>query len=183
MSRFHHNIHFSKRAQGCYIFWAFSSLWIPSCGPCLLDIWHDIEVTQLCPILCDPMDCSLPGSSVRGILLGCRFLLQEIFPTQGSNPGLPHCRQTLYHLSHQGSGQVNWSLITHTTERHIERIVWRGLQIQRLLLATLQRPGAMGDGGQVCRLWGRSQPCHQMYGLGRNHTCWALISSFRAGGS
>ena len=32
-----------------------------------------------------------------------RSLLQEIFPTQGSNPGLPHCRQILYHLSHQGS--------------------------------------------------------------------------------
>ena len=31
------------------------------------------------------------------------FLLQEIFLTQGSNPGLPHCRQTLYRLSHQGS--------------------------------------------------------------------------------
>ena len=31
------------------------------------------------------------------------LLLQEIFPTQGSNPGLPHCRQTLYRLSHQGS--------------------------------------------------------------------------------
>ena len=29
--------------------------------------------------------------------------LQGIFLTQGSNPGLPHCRQTLYHLSHQGS--------------------------------------------------------------------------------
>ena len=29
--------------------------------------------------------------------------LQEIFPIQGLNPGLPHCRQTLYHLSHQGS--------------------------------------------------------------------------------
>ena len=26
--------------------------------------------------------------------VGCRFLLQGIFPTQGSNPGLPHCRQT-----------------------------------------------------------------------------------------
>ena len=36
--------------------------------------------------------------------VGCRFLLQGIFLTQGSNPGLPHCRQTLYHLSHQGSG-------------------------------------------------------------------------------
>ena len=34
--------------------------------------------------------------------VGCRFLLQGIFPTQGSNPGLPHCRQTLYRLSHQG---------------------------------------------------------------------------------
>ena len=30
-------------------------------------------------------------------------LLQGMFPTQGSKPGLPHCRQRLYHLSHQGS--------------------------------------------------------------------------------
>ena len=35
--------------------------------------------------------------------MGCHFLLQGIFPTQGSNSGLPHCRQMLYHLSHQGS--------------------------------------------------------------------------------
>ena len=34
---------------------------------------------------------------------GCHTLLQGIFPTQGLNPGLPHCRQILYHLSHQGS--------------------------------------------------------------------------------
>ena len=34
--------------------------------------------------------------------MGCHFLLQGIFWTQGSNPGLPHFRQTLYHLSHQG---------------------------------------------------------------------------------
>ena len=44
---------------------------------------------------CDPMDYSLPGSSVYGILqgkntgVGCRFLLQGIFPTQGVSPGLP----------------------------------------------------------------------------------------------
>ena len=30
-------------------------------------------------------------------------LPQKIFPTQGSNPGLPHCRQILYQLNHQGS--------------------------------------------------------------------------------
>ena len=35
--------------------------------------------------------------------VGCHFLLQGIFPTQGSNPGLSHCRQMLYCLSHQGS--------------------------------------------------------------------------------
>ena len=34
--------------------------------------------------------------------VGCHFLLQGIFPIQGLNLGLPHCRQTLYHLSHQG---------------------------------------------------------------------------------
>ena len=35
--------------------------------------------------------------------VGSLSLLQGIFPTQGSNPGLPHCRQTLHQLSHKGS--------------------------------------------------------------------------------
>ena len=38
-----------------------------------------------------------------GMGVGCHFLLQRIFPTQGSNLGLPHFSQMLYHLSHQGS--------------------------------------------------------------------------------
>ena len=48
--------------------------------------------------------------------VGCHFLLQGIFPTQGLKPGLMNCRQILYHLSHQGSPclilliQVNLSL-------------------------------------------------------------------------
>ena len=37
---------------------------------------------------------------------GSLSLLQGIFPTQGSNPSLPHCRQMLYHLSHQGSHSI-----------------------------------------------------------------------------
>ena len=44
--------------------------------------------------------------------MGGHFLLQGIFPTQGSNLGLLHCRQILYHLSHQGSpfnkGLLSW---------------------------------------------------------------------------
>ena len=36
-------------------------------------------------------------------MMGCYTHLQGIFLTQGSNPGLLHCRQILYHLNHQGS--------------------------------------------------------------------------------
>ena len=67
--------------------------------------------SQSCLTLCDPMDCSLPGSSVHGILQA-RILewvtisfSKRIFPSQELNPCLLHCRQILYHLSHQGSPQ------------------------------------------------------------------------------
>ena len=56
------------------------------------------------------MGCSLPTRLLhpwhfpgKSTGVGCHFLLQGILRTQGLNPGLPHCRQTLYHLSHQGS--------------------------------------------------------------------------------
>ena len=60
-------------------------------------------VAKSCPSLCDPMNYSLPGSSVLGIsqaeILGwvTIFLLQGIFLIQGSNPCPLHCRKTLYH--------------------------------------------------------------------------------------
>ena len=38
--------------------------------------------------------------------VGSLSLLQGIFPTQGSNPGLPHCRQIVYQLSHKGSSRI-----------------------------------------------------------------------------
>ena len=41
--------------------------------------------------------------------VGSLFLLQETFPTQGSIPGLPHCRRILYHLSYQERpGILEW---------------------------------------------------------------------------
>ena len=66
-----------------------------------------MKVAQCCPTLCDRMDYT-----VRGILQTRRLewvafpFLQGIFPTQGSNPGLLHCRQILYQLSHQGSPEI-----------------------------------------------------------------------------
>ena len=65
-----------------------------------------VKVAQSCLTLCDPMNCSLPSSSVRGILQArvlewvCHFLFQGIFLTQGLNPDILHCRQILYQLSH-----------------------------------------------------------------------------------
>ena len=64
---------------------------------------------QLYPTLCDPMDCSPPGTSVHGnspgrnAEVGCHALFQGLFQAQGSKPGLLHCRRILYQLSHQGS--------------------------------------------------------------------------------
>ena len=55
------------------------------------------ESHSTCPILCDPMDYSSPGQNTGA---DSRSLGQGIFPTQGSNPGLLHCRQILYQLSH-----------------------------------------------------------------------------------
>jgi len=47
-----------------------------------------------------PCPWDSPGKNTG---VGCHALLQGIFATQGYNPGLPHCRRILYHLSHQGS--------------------------------------------------------------------------------
>ena len=67
-----------------------------------------VPVTQSCLSLHDSMDCSPSSSAVHGILQAkilewVVILFPKIFPTQGSNPGLLHCRQILYSLSHLGS--------------------------------------------------------------------------------
>ena len=81
------------------------SLFLYVCFCCCL-------VTQSCPTLCNPMDCSPPASSVRGIcqarILGscCHSLLQWLFPTQGLNPhllNLLHRQADSLLLGHQGS--------------------------------------------------------------------------------
>ena len=51
------------------------------------------------------------NSSGHNTGVGSLSLLQGIFPTQGLNPGLPHCRQILYQLSHKGCPCFMWSII------------------------------------------------------------------------
>ena len=105
MIQYHHSL---------FVFWNFLK-WLT-----LLHIIHVSVfmcfclVPQSCPTLCDLMDYCPPESSVNGNFpgkntYGCHALLQRIFPTQGLNPSLPHCRQILYGLSHKGSpGILVW---------------------------------------------------------------------------
>ena len=73
---------------------------------CLFVVFFSCCHVQL---FCNPMDCSPPGSSVHGISQAKILewvvisFSRGIFLTQGLNPGFQHCRQILYHLSHQGS--------------------------------------------------------------------------------
>ena len=59
------------------------------------------------PIVCDPMLLCQWESPGKNTGVGCHFLLQGIFSTQGLNPGLLHYRQILYHLSHQESSKID----------------------------------------------------------------------------
>ena len=81
-------------------------------APSIKEKWSEVKITQVCSTLCDFMDCSPPGTSVHGDSPGkntavdCHFLLQGIFPTQGLNPGLLHCRRILYQMSHKESPRI-----------------------------------------------------------------------------
>ena len=93
------------------IYWlesAFMSLWIS-----IICKWKvKVLVAQSCPTLCNPMACSPSGPSVHGILQAripewVAMTFSRVFPTQGSNRGLLHCRQILYHLRPLGSPDMS----------------------------------------------------------------------------
>ena len=63
-----------------------------------------VKVTQLCPTLCDSMDCIVLEILQAG--MGSLSHLKGIFPTRGLNPGLLHFRQILYQQSPEGSPRI-----------------------------------------------------------------------------
>ena len=77
---------------------------LPSEPPGKLKVYESgSDSTQLCLTLDDPMDYTPWNSPGQNSGVGSLSLLQGIFPTQGSNPGLLHCRKILYQLSHKRS--------------------------------------------------------------------------------
>ena len=92
------------------------------------------------------MDCSLPSSSVhraspgKNTGVGRHALLQGIFPTQGSNPGLAHCRWILYCLNHCSLSSVRiiycvnpfkthvWNMFHIVTQEIVQEILFKRRQ-------------------------------------------------------
>ena len=73
-----------------------------------MKVKRESEVAQLCLTPSDPMDCSPPGSSVHGILQA------RVLEWVAIAFSLPHCRQTLYRLSHQEVVQNSLNLLAIT---------------------------------------------------------------------
>ena len=93
--------------------------------------WYSIpccSVAQSCPALCDPLDCDTQAPLSSTVSRSClQFMSIElvmpsnhlmlghpllgIFLAQGLNPGLLHCRQVHYHLSHQGSPFISLGVL------------------------------------------------------------------------
>ena len=91
-------------------------------------ISRSVVSDSLWPYGLEPTKLLCPWNSPdKNIGVGCHFFLQGIFPTQGSNLGLSHCRQILYRLSHQGChdflphGRLIWiDLHVEETPQHFQ---------------------------------------------------------------
>ena len=69
-----------------------------------LYLLSEVKVAQSCPTPCDPMNYIVCGIlQARMLEWVAPSLLQGIFPTQGLNPGIPHCGWNFHDLSHKGS--------------------------------------------------------------------------------
>ena len=71
--------------------------------PQIVCVWKSLSCVQLFVTQITIQSMNSLGQNTG---VGSRSLLQGIFPTQGSNAGLPHCRRILYHLTHEGSPRI-----------------------------------------------------------------------------
>ena len=90
-------------SRGSY--WPRDQTWVSCIAGRFFTIWA--TSSEICSVVSDSLwphglysPWNSPGQNTG---VGSLSLLQGIFPTQGSNPGLPHCRRILYQINHQGS--------------------------------------------------------------------------------
>ena len=92
-----------------WLFRETGSLWPEVSRAIMFMKWSEMKVAQLFLTLCEPVAYIVHGILQARIFqaeVGSLFHLQGIFPTQGSNPGLLHCRLILYQLGHKGKPRI-----------------------------------------------------------------------------
>ena len=141
-------------------------------------------VTKPCPVLCDTMDCSLPGSSAYGIFQARipervgHFLLQGIFPTQGSNPHLLYWQVDSLPLSYLVKKGVNCQASTKIMLRSwpIFPLTHSVSHSTGVLLSTYNMPGCIPGGrNRVMNKTGKI-PLSWSWSLMKNTTQYRFIS-------
>ena len=93
-----------------------------------------------------------PGQNTGVGSSSSHSLLQGIFLTQGSNPGLPHCRRILYRPSHQGSPGEERKMITNRGPPHMIHALFNDLCTFQLLIPFSVCSHAIGFLNR-CQLW------------------------------
>ena len=93
----------------------------------------EAKIAQLCLILCNAHGLHSPRNTPgQNTGVGSCFLLQGIFPTQRSNPGLPHCRWILHQLSHSLTQKLKF--ITFSFASLIKKKNYRPRKLNNLYL-------------------------------------------------
>ena len=103
-----------------------------------------VKVAQSCPTLCDHMDYTVHGILQARILEWWPFPSPGDLPNPGSNPGLPHCSQILYPLSHKESPRIlEWIAYPFSSDLSDPGIVLGSpaLQVDSLPTELSRKPG------------------------------------------
>ena len=96
--------------------------------------------------------------------VGSLSLLQGIFPIQGSSPGLPHCRQILYQLSHKGSPRIlEWIAYSFSSRSSQPR--------KQIGISSIAADAGAAKSLQLCLTLGNPTDCSPP---GRFFTNWAI---------
>ena len=82
------------------------TLWFWALNWSSLSLHCESEIRSVVRLFATPWPIQSMTSPGHNIGMGSLSLFQRIFPTQGSKPGLLHCRQILYQLSHKGSPRI-----------------------------------------------------------------------------